>query len=307
MSKKTKDLLGKAKELLDISETKASSGNFAYELQTTSLKAHIDELSTYESLDQIGQAYELVDFRIIAPQFKEGTIPLHSLAKAADEIRKMLGYAALRFIQGGIRRKRIPDDLYRDLDLRLAGVLPGSTRLVIAAAAQRDLLGDGIAKHALDRVMRVLDSEGHGDTFLESVADLGPQSTRSLKELLRLLRSHSGALDLTWSHAGQQVRRWAADPDGVARITSALEVTTVREQSREVLRGVVELLSKRERLHLRQANGELVRILFPKRLLSQVSELHLDQEVSLVCQVTETENELTGETAVHHELIELKH
>ncbi len=89
-------------------------------------------------------------------------------------------------------------------------------------------------------------------------------------------------------------------------ITSALEVTTVREQSRQVLRGVVELLSKRERLHLRQLDGDLVRILFPKRLLPQVSELHLDQEVSLVCQITETENELTGETAEHYELIELK-
>lgn len=306
MSKKSKEYLAKAKELLRASATQAKAGSFAYELQASSLKSHIDELETYESLENVGRAYELVDFRMIADEFRSGSVPLNVIAKAADEIRKMLGFAALRFIQGGINRKRVPDDLYKDLDLRLAGILPGSSRLLIAAAAHRDLFDDGVAKHAIDRVIGVLESNGTGDAFLESVVDLGPSSARSLREFLKILRAHSGALELTWTYAGQDVRHWNADQKTVANIATALEHTNLKEQSKQIFRGVIEMLSKRERIHLRATSGELLRILFPKRLLADVSELHLDQEVALLCQVTETENPLTNESAHHYELLEIK-
>ncbi len=263
MSKKTKEHLAKAKELLSKSAGQAKAGDFAYELQAASLRSHIDELETYESLENVGRAYELIDFRMMADAFRSGSIPLHVVARAADEIRKMFGFAALRFIQGGISRKRVPDDLYKELDLRLAGILPGSSRLLIAAAAHRDLFDDGIAKHAIDRVVSVLESKGSGGSFLESVVDLGPSSARSLREFLKILRSHSGALEVTWTYGGKDVRHWSGDQETVGNIASALELTNLKEQSKQLFRGVIEMLSKRERIHLRSSSGELHRILFP--------------------------------------------
>jgi hypothetical protein len=306
MSNRTRDHLERAKNLLKGSIQKAEAGSFAHELEAISLRSHIDELETYEAIEAVGQSHELVDFRMIADTFQAGSVPLNILSKASEEIRKMLGYAALRFIQGGIDRKRVPKELYRELDLRLAGVLPGSSRLLIAAAAHRDLFDDGVAKHAIQRIMDVLETGGKGKQFLNSVADLGPSSAKSLREFLRIIRANSGALELTWSHAGSDVQKWIADAQAISDVTAALEHTVLKEHERQILKGKIELLSKRERIQLRTDTGEIIRILFPKRLLPDVTELHLDQDVSLLCQVTVSENPLTNEYSHHHELIEVR-
>lgn len=306
MNDRRKDHIRKAQDLLKESQSKAEKGSFAYQLESSSLKSHIDELETYEALEAIGRTYELVDFRMIASKFQSGSVPLNILAKAAEDIRKMIGYSALRFIHGGISRKRVPSSLYEELDLRLAGVLPGSSRLLIAAAAHRDLFDDGVAKHAIQRIMGVLETEGRGASFLESVADLGPSSAKSLREFLKILRANDGALELTWKYAGQDVKRWEASRETINNVTAALEHTELREKEKRLLHGKIEMLSKRERLQLRTTDGEIVRVLFPKRLFADVAELHLDQEVSLFCQVTVSENPHTNEISQHYELLEVR-
>jgi hypothetical protein len=298
--------MDEAKVLLRESLAKAGAGSFADELAARSLQSHIDELETYTAIEAVGTTHELVDFRMIADQFRSGSIPLNILSNAAEQIRKMLGHAALRSAQGGINRKRVPNYLYQELDLRLAGVLTGSSRLLIAATANRDLFDDGIAKRAIERVMEVLESGGQGASFLDAVADLGPQSAKSLREFLRIIRANSGALELTWSYAGSPVLRWDANAQTVADVTSALEHTVLREEAKELINGHIELLSKRERIQLRTETGKVVRVLFPKRLLPKVSELHLDQQVSLYCQVTISENPLTEEFSNHYELVEIR-
>jgi len=306
MSKRTKSHLEKAKNLLRDSLQQAESGSFAHDLEASSLRSHIDELETYEAIEQVGRTHELIDFRMIADKFKTGSVPLNIIARAAEEIRKMIGYAALRFTQGGMDRKRVPIDLYDELDLRLAGILPGSSRLIVAAAAHRDLFDDGVAKHAIERIIEVLETGGRGTEFLDSVADLGPSSARSLREFLKILRANSGALELTWRYAGTDVMRWSASAEVVSDVTAALEHTVLKEEAKQLFRGKIELLSKRERIQLRTDSGEVIRVLFPKRLLPDVSELHLDQEVALFCQVTVSENPLTNEFSHHYELLEVR-
>lgn len=306
MSDRTRNHLEQAKELLRESERKAREGSFASELAARSLRSHVDELRTYAAIDAVGATHELVDFRMIADRFRAGSVPLNVISQAAEQIRSMLGYAALKSIQGGINKKRVPKYLYEDLDLRLAGVLPGSTRLLIAATANRDLFGDGVAKRAIERIMEVVESNGEGEAFLNSVADLGPQSSKHLREFLRIIRANTGALDLRWSFAGSQVAKWEATAQTVASVTAALERTVLREEAKELFNGHIELLSKRERIQLRTETGRVIRILFPRRLLSEVSELHLDQEVSLYCQVSVSENPLTEEFSNHYELIEIR-
>ncbi|MCX6179879.1 MAG: hypothetical protein NT163_11055 [Chlorobiales bacterium] len=262
-------------------------------------------LASMVSVENISNTYELVDFRMIAPVFRSGSIPLSIISQACEEIQKMLGYAALRFTQGGIDRKRVPKEVYEGLDLRLAGILPGSSRLLIAAAAHRGLFDDGIAKHSIQRIFSVLESEGHGEDFLEAVMDLGPSSARKLRDFLRIIRSHSAELELTWSYVGQQVHHWKGNHVVICKVTQALENDQLKNQSTLLVRGVIEMLSKRERIHLRSDTGELLRILFSKKLFGPVTELHLDQSVSLRCQVTETENTITKESSTYYELIDV--
>ncbi len=306
MSNDLRKKSAKAKELLEFAKSKSESGDFAYKLAARSFESHLDELSQIELTSQTTSAFEILDFRIIAPNLKTGSAPLDLISKLSKEIRKTLGYAALRLTQGGIGRKRIPKRLHGELDLRLQGLLPGSSRFIISANSNRDLFDYGLSKGAIERMFAVLTSMGHGEDFLTSVNILGPSGAKSLREFLKVIKSYSAEAEFTWKYLGDDISRWDGTKEAIDSVTSALEVTEIMEQEKIVLHGKVELLSKREKIELRVSEGNLLKILYPKSKLPVVSELHLEQEVTLYCQVTETENPLTNESSIFYELLEVR-
>ncbi len=306
MSDNLRKKASQAKELYEIAKAKSDSGSFAYQLAAHSFESHLDELSQIELTSQTSPAFEMLDFRIIAPNLKTGSAPLDLVSKLSEEIRKTLGYAALRLMQGGIDRKRIPKDLYRELDLRLQGLLPGSSRFVISAASNRDLLGDGLSKGVIERMFAVLSSMGQGEDFLTSVNVLGPSSAKSLREFLKVIKSYSATTEFTWKYSGDEILKWNGTKEAIESVTSALEVTEIIEKDKVLLYGEIELLSKREKIELITDEGKIVKILYPKSKLPQVSELHLGQEVTLYCQVTETDNSLTNELSIFYELLDVR-
>lgn len=306
MTKRLRQLLEDARSHRSELERQAKElDSFAYRAASQSMASHVDDLTQQLVLLEDNPVFELVEFRLIAPRFHDGSVPLRLVAKAVDDIRQMIGYAALRLTQGGLGRKRVPDDLYNELDLRLAAVLPGSARLVITTASHRDLFDDGLSKGALDRIFGVLDSRGKGEAFLQAVTDLGPASCRRLREFLHLARASSTQLKLSWRYSGEVAREWDGTEEAISAVAFALDVTELVAKEEIFLEGLIELLSKRERIHLLTDSGETIRILFPKRLLQDVSALHLDQHVKLRCSVTETENPLTGESSTFYELVEI--
>lgn len=296
----------KAQELYDIAKSKGDEGDFANKLAALSFESHLAELREIEKTSEVSSTVELLDFRIIAPTLEAGTAPLDLAVKLITEIRKTLSFAALRLVKGGMDKKRITKDLSQELDLRLKGLLPGSTRFIVSAASNRDLLDDGISKLAIERMFAVLCSLGKGEGFLSSINALGPSSAKSLREFLKVIKSHSATAEFTWSYMGDKVTVWEGSKDALDSLTSALETIKIIEQPNALLRGKIELLSKRERIELRVEDGSLVKILFPKSQLSQVSELRLDEEVSLYCQVVETENPITDEASLFYELLEVR-
>jgi hypothetical protein len=306
MTKRIRELLDAARmHKAELDRRAASDGSFAHTLASQSIASHIDDLSQQIALLEDRPILELLEFRLKASRFQDGSVPLRLVAKAADEIRQMLGYAALRLSRGGVDRKRVPEQLYDDLDLRLAAILPGSSRLVITTAAHRDLFDDGLAKNSLDRIFRVLESRGEGEEFLEAVTDLGRSSARRMRYFLHLVRASAAELELSWRYSGQLVRRWDGSDKELTAVTHALDVTELNSREEVVLEGVIELLSKRERIHLLTDTYRTIRVLFPKRLLPRVSELHLDQHVRLRCSVTETSNPFTGESSTFYELLDV--
>ena len=306
MSQFLRQKAAKAKELRDIAQKESEAGNFAYDLAAQSFEHHLNELSQIELTSTTSPLFEMLDFRIKAPNLKSGSAPLELVAKLANEVRRTLSFAALRLTQGGINKKRIPNALRDELDLRLVGLVQGSSRFIISASANRDLLDDGLSKGAIERVFSVLSTMGKGEQFLSSVNTLGPSSSKSLRELLKLINSYSAELDFTWKYGGDMISKWEGNREAIESVTEALEVTKVIEQDKTLLHGKIELLSKRERIELRVSEGNLIKILYPKSLLPSVSDLRLEQDITMLCLVTETENPLTNESSIFYELLEIR-
>lgn len=305
MNARLKKHLKAAKDLQNQLRADSEEGNFAQNLAASSFESHVDELNSLLAAEEYRPVIELVDFRINAPGLEQGAMPLGLLAKATNEIRKMIGYAALRLSIGGLRKQRVPDDIYQYLNLRLVGLLPGSSRLLVAADSHRDLFDEGLAKHALERIFSVLYSGGEGHNFLEAISELGVSSTRQLKNFLHLLRDNGAEIDVLWKYSGREVGAWHGTTEAISAVTTALDLTELTESDDISLEGVIELLSKRERINLKLPTGEGIKILYPHRLLPQVSELHLDQRVLLKCRVMQTSKPNTGESTTSYELLEV--
>lgn len=291
-------------KLHDAAVKKSNAGNLAYELSTQSLSTHIDELGQLPLSDS--PIFEIIDLRIKANHINDGSIPLGLLSKLCEEIRTMVGFAAIRLINGGISKRRIPKSLNEELDLRLAGILQGSSRLILTASANRDLLNDGLNKGAFERIFSVLDTNGNGSQFLEAVNDLGPRSAKHLRELLKLISLNSAEIEFAWRYAGKTVRVWNGSLEAIKSVQCALAVTVIIEKERISLSGRIELLSRKEKLDLRVSDGRVIRILYPQTLLPIVSALHLDQQVSILCQVAVTENPLTNESSTFYEMLSIQ-
>ena len=289
----------------DLLKQAEETNSFALRIAAQSMESHIVDLKQQLISLSDKAEIELIEFRFVAPQVNKGSMPLHIVSKAAEEIRQMIGYAALRISQGGLRKKRIPGYLYEDLDLRLTGLLPGSSRLLVSAAANRDLFDEGISKTAIGRIFSVLESQGKGKRFLEAVTDLGPFGAKSLRNFIHLANSTNAKLDFTWRYSGKEVLSWAGSEKALKQIEDALDITELSSKEEVNLEGIIELLSKRERMHLLSDSNEAIKILFPKRMLDQVAGLHLNQRVKLRCSVTETANPHTGEASIFYELIDI--
>lgn len=305
MKDKIQKQLEVVQALRNAAKQQAERGSFADKLAAESFESHMAELRQIQNTESELNRFELIDFRLKSSALATGTVPLELIAKASESIRTMIGYAALRLMQGGIDKKRVPHDLYGSLNLRLAGLLPGSSRIVVSANADRDMFGYGLARQALERLFAVLESKGTGDGFLEAVTVLGPPGAKHLRDLLRLISAQSAETEFTWRYSGEKFGYWNGTKAAIDSVVSALDVTEISNQQTETLLGKIEVLSKRERIELRTPENRLVRILYPNRLLSVVTTLHLEQEVSLRVQVTETQNPLTSESSTFYELVEV--
>jgi hypothetical protein len=165
--------------------------------------------------------------RLIADKFSDGSAPLELISKLSDRFMHVVGYAALRLIRGGSSKKRIPRRLYQDLDLRLLGLLPGSSRMVISANSNRDFFDDGMAKGSLERIFRLLLTNGEGSEFMEAVTDLGPQSSVWLRKLLDLIIRECADFEMLWRYHGDIMFNWKANQRILSALSAALASTEV--------------------------------------------------------------------------------
>ena len=165
MKKRIETHRTEAQKLYETTIQKSKSGSFAHELAATSLSSHIEDLRQLSLSLSEAPEIELLDLRLIANNLKDGSMPLKLLTGLCNELRTTVGFAAIRLIKGGLGRKRIPKYVNDELDLRLAGIQQGSSRLLITASANRDLLDDGLNKNTLERIFSVLDSNGEGTDF----------------------------------------------------------------------------------------------------------------------------------------------
>lgn len=192
------------------------------------------------------RAHELVSLRLIGNRM-DGTIRLSSLVKIAEPFNALLEQCAWKFWDKEGKAERIDENFTNLIDLRLAGIAAGSTELLILGNTSPDLTGDSALEEGLKNIFQLL--AAGNESFSEHVHSIGIHACRSLSKLMEAIERQNLVAELSWS--GPSINySWYGRPSEVARIRSILDEIGEPVVEEDIVVGVVQVLSVRNRIEI---------------------------------------------------------
>lgn len=275
----------------------------AEELSTSSLRFHVDQLEAELKRALESREVEVIDIRLDGEGLRHGSVPLKLLAQIGDRVASA--------IQAGVQRKRTGKRVQRlsprtaeFVDLRLAGIAAGSTRLQITGATAPDLFGESDLEQVLENTFRLL-SHYEGDHLVDNVSQLGVRAARELRGLADLLSERAVSLEVTWYTPTDQERRWQASAGDLKELSAALGQYEEREPEDLEVTGSVVTLSARGRFEL-DVGGKIVGGTFPTALQAVIRQLRIGQHVSALIRRTTVVNTVTARERVDNVLVSIE-
>lgn len=257
----------------------AAPDDFFLQLAAKSQEDAAHAVTRKLALEEAEEIGELVDVRLIGPR-ADGSISLDWFVAAMGPLSKAWKLAAHRLRYGHDAARGIGSDVVSALNLKLAGLAYGSTRIFLTGNAMPDLTGESLLQATLTQTFRLLNSAQ--EDFYDAVDAMGGKSAHQLNEFMKALDDAGLAAQFTWqSPKGRQF--WEGRPDEITRIRSLLDTLREPERYEETLEGRVAGITDTGRLDLRTDDGK-VSIRFPLKLTGQVQRLTISSPTRIVVQ-----------------------
>ena len=177
-----KKLSGFAAETEQMS--RAQPDNFFLKIAAKNQKAAALDAQKELAIAMAEQNSELVDLRLIGP-IANGSISLDIFFNAMQPLLKAFKQAAYKISTGIESSLRIPEEISDSLNIKLAGLAPGSTHILITGNAQPDLTGHALFTESANSLFELLSS--NNADFYEAVDLIGGKATQHISELMRAL------------------------------------------------------------------------------------------------------------------------
>lgn len=268
--------------------------SFADDIIFNSLDSHLSDLlaeerATYNSHPlrdflELRMRGHLVDF---------GSIPLGILSVISGNLASLIQKATHR-IGSGKDSRRVPAGVKNQLDIRLADLSPGSTRLGVTFSTGECELVETVSSRAVDEIFSLLSAESD-EVFMSKIAEIGSSSTSNLKNIVEECEVNNLNFDITWlGPFSNGLRRISLDSDSISRLTSKLSLTKIVNLPDESLSGELAVLSMYGKLEI-ASEGRKIKASYPINMLKDIqSKYKVGERVSLVASVTEVHNERVG-------------
>ena len=145
-----------------------------------------------EEADEIG---ELVDLRLLGPR-ANGSISLDWFVAAMEPLSKAWKLAAHRLRYGHDATRGVGADVVNALNLKLAGLSYGSTRIFVTGSVMPDLTGESLLQATLTQTFRLLNSRQ--DEFYDAVDAVGGRSAHQMSGFMKALDDAGLAAQFAW-------------------------------------------------------------------------------------------------------------
>lgn len=223
----------------------------------------------------------LVDLRLIGPR-ADGSIPLEIFVKAMTPFANACKLAAHKIRHGQEASRSVAKDISDSLNIKLAGLAPGSTHILMTGNAHPDLTGQSLFNETIQEVFELLNSTN--ESFYDAIDAIGGRSAHHISELMKSLDGAGLAAELSWSGPAGK-RFWAGRPDEITRIRALIDTVQEPTTSPEVVEGMVAGIRDTGRLHIRTEEN-VISMRFPLKLAEEVQKLKIFAPAKLNVQTT---------------------
>jgi hypothetical protein len=233
-------------------------------------KEAINDFAKQLKMVEAEQASEILELRFIGPLADNGSLPLEVFLKVAAPLVRAWKTAAHR-LKYGRETSKASKEIKDELNLRLAGLAYGSTRIILSGNGTPDLAGENLLQATLTQTFRLLNSDS--DSFYDALDAVGVYSARNLSEAVKEIRNAGLSADFVW-HSLEGMRSWEGRTGELDRITGLIEMVSEPEIYEEVLIGEIAGILDTGRLQIRTPEGKIT-VRFP------LSEVHKVQELAI--------------------------
>jgi len=221
------------------------------------------------------EAGELMDLRFIGPR-ANGSISLDAFIKIADSLSRAWKAAAYR-IRHGLSEERIGREIADILNLKLAGIAGGSTRVLVTGNATSDLFGESLLQSTLQQTFRLLTATD--EEFYDAVDAVGGKAAHHIGNAMREIRAAGMTAEFTW-HSPIGKYSWQGNSDEIIRIKKLLVAVAEPVIYEEKISGSVARIADTGKLELRTSDGKVL-IRFPFDLTEKVQHLSIAKPTTL--------------------------
>jgi carbon monoxide dehydrogenase subunit G len=279
--------------------------NFSHKLSIDSLRAQISGLEKQMVYEKAKRDKEVIEIRLKG-RTADGTIPLEVLAKLADGLSGTVLNASY-FIQFGQKVKKIKVKKVHDIvNLRLAGISTGSTRLFVTANTAPDLFGRSLAEEALKHSFNLLQSES-ADELTESASKIGKESVRKLYKFITAISNAEMEVDLNWSSPTSENYNWDGNKQKLLRVAQSLTNIQMSDPETIDFSGELIAISLRGTFEIKLEDKRTIRGEFPNNLIEEIKTLTIGSNYAGKMEKQTIVNMATESEKVYYTLIAIRH
>lgn len=297
------DQLNRAREQLQRAETATEITGLSQQLTLASLRAHVGDLQQQLRAEKELRKHEVIELLFEGRRAIAGMMPVYVFSRAVSAFADAV-HASAQKLKTGARVKRLSPAIVSELNLQLADVLPGSSRLLFRGNLNPDLFGASLLEDALDQTFSILTYEDE-DALGAAVASAGIRSARGLREMLGVAYSAGMALCVDWERPDGERFRWEGSNNRVGHIASMLGTFSAREPERLELFAHVVALSLRGRFELATVDriiaGEV-----PRGAIEQIRAVHVGDRVRASVERIVVVNTVTGTEKSDYRLLSIQ-
>ena len=289
-----KNNIAEVEQLLaaDQEAVRANPGSFSAGLSLKSTQDRLADLRKQLQLETDKREKEVVNFRVMGEEMSRGTIPLDILSKLAQTISESVYSTAYRLLKGRDPHSAIPKKILKTIDLRLAGLEFGSTRLLITSETRANLYGQSLAEDALDAVFSVVSAKTD-EEMTDAVAIAGLRASKSISRMCNVLLKHNAQVEMRWNTPAGVDRLFEGTSNRLQKLSLSLaEHTDAPIETIEVT-GTMAMAHIRGNFEI-ESGDKRYRGKYPESLFAKVQSVPIGTKVLATIEKETIENRTTG-------------